>query len=103
MPFALCDLHREQAIHLGIYMDLFLTRTENAEKTKKILLWTYLLSEPFVSLFALFSVILAKDLQATAIQIAVFTMLKPTVSVISYFWTSFLGKNSNSLVKNLVK
>ncbi|MBS0654677.1 MAG: MFS transporter [Verrucomicrobia bacterium] len=77
--------------------------TENATKTKRVLLWTYLLSEPLVCLFGLFSVILVKDLGATALQIAVFTMLKPTVSVISYFWTSIVGQRGNVLIQNLVK
>ena len=87
----------------SVVMDLVLNEIENAKNTKKILLWTYLLSEPLICLFGLFSVILVKDLEASAAQIAVFTMLKPTVSVISYFWTSILGKNGNVLVKNLVK
>lgn len=56
------------------------------EKAYLALVTSYLLNEPLVTLFTLFPIILAKYVGASPFQIALFTMLKPTVSFITFYW-----------------
>lgn len=56
--------------------------------TKHALLVTHLFAEPFVALFALISILLTKELGATQLQIAVLTMLRPTVALLAFYWSA---------------
>jgi hypothetical protein len=71
-------------------------------RTRLALLWTGFLNEPLVALFSLMPFILRKDLKATAFQIALFTMLKPLVSVLSFYWSSLWEKGPHRLRLSLV-
>ncbi|MES2345079.1 MAG: MFS transporter [Chlamydiota bacterium] len=71
-------------------------------KTKAALLWTSLLNEPFLALYALMPFILRKDLEATLFQISLFTMLKPTVSLLSFYWSSWIACRKDRLRSNLI-
>lgn len=63
-------------------------------KTKQIVLWTSLLHEPFLALYAWIPFILRKDLGATAFQVGLLITLKPLVSVFSFYWISATQKKS---------
>lgn len=56
------------------------------KKTSRSLLWTNLLSEPLFTLYGLISFILYKDLGASAFLISLVTMLKPVVTIFSFYW-----------------
>ena len=71
-------------------------------KTRRAIIGTALLNEPFVVFYALLPFILRKDLQATTFEIALLTMLKPAVSVFSFYWSAKMGKHSGKLKTNLV-
>jgi hypothetical protein len=71
-------------------------------KTKAALLWTSLLNEPFIALYALMPFILRKDLEATLFQISFFTMLKPAVSLFSFYWSSWISCRKDRLRSNLI-
>lgn len=71
-------------------------------KTKAALLWTSLLNEPFLALYALMPFILRKDLEASMFQISLFSMLKPTVSVFSFYWSSWVACRKDRLRSNLI-
>lgn len=63
--------------------------------TKHALFVTHLLAEPFVALFALISILLAKELHATPLQIAILTMLRPTVALLSFYWSAISHYHGN--------
>jgi MFS family permease len=71
-------------------------------RTREALLGTCLLNESFIAFFGLMPFILRKDLLATTFQISLFTMLKPAVSVLSFYWGSRIAQSKNSLRYNLV-
>lgn len=71
-------------------------------KTRSAILWTSLLNEPFIALFALLPFILRKDLGASAFQISLLTMLKPMVAVFSFYWSARLSRKKGNLRFNLV-
>ena len=61
-----------------------------------------LLQEPFVALYPMMAVLLTKEMGATPFQVAVLTMLKPTVSILSFYWSSSLLWRHHLLKANLV-
>jgi MFS family permease len=71
-------------------------------KTREALLGTCLLNESFIAFFGLMPFILRKDLLASTFQISLFTMLKPAVSVLSFYWGSRIAQSKSSLRYNLV-
>ena len=71
-------------------------------KTKHALVWTHLLSEPFISIYALLPVIMTKYLGASAFQIALLTMLRPTVSVFAFYWSAPIASRRDRLLPNLL-
>jgi predicted MFS family arabinose efflux permease len=71
-------------------------------KTKTALLWTSLLNEPFLALYALMPFILRKDLEASLFQLSLFTMLKPAVSIFSFYWSSYVACRKDRLRSNLI-
>ncbi|PIS01581.1 MAG: MFS transporter [Chlamydiae bacterium CG10_big_fil_rev_8_21_14_0_10_35_9] len=71
-------------------------------KTKWAVILTNMLNEPLFTLYNLTAFILCKDLGATAFQIAILTMLRPTVSLLSLYWSANLHERSDKLKSNLL-
>lgn len=61
-----------------------------------------LTSEPLVALYTLLPFILRKDLHASAIQISLFTSLKPVLAVLAYYLSAYHAKNGKSVYQNLM-
>lgn len=72
------------------------------KKTKRAILWTNIFNEPLASLYLLLAVILRKDLHISAFQIALLTMLKPIVSIVSFYWSSWVKNHPVNLRFNLI-
>ncbi len=61
-----------------------------------------ILSEPLEAMFrALASVILYKSLHASAFQVTVFTMLKPAVALLAFYWGATLNSRKDRLIQNV--
>ncbi len=71
-----------------------------SQKTRFALLLSGLLTEPLVGLIALLPYFLRKDLHASAFQISLFTMVKPAVALLSFYWGASLWKNRHRLLSN---
>lgn len=71
------------------------------KKTRSALFLSNILSEPLFTIYGFIAFILCKE-GATAFQIAVLTMLKPLVSILSFYWSSGLSKKRGSLKSNLI-
>lgn len=69
---------------------------------RRTLVWSNILSEPLFTLYSLLSVILYKGWGATAFQIALLTMLKPVVTVLSFYWSAGLKGRSHKLKSNVI-
>lgn len=69
---------------------------------KSALLWTNILGEPLFTLYAFIPFILYKHMGATALQIALLTMLKPVVTTLSFYWSSSVKDSSHKLRSNVV-
>jgi len=67
----------------------------NHTQVGRALFWSCCLSEPLFTLYALIGIILYKDLGASAWQIALLTMLKPLVSILSFYWSAGLRRSGN--------
>lgn len=74
---------------------------ERMKETKIAFLWTWILNTPFWALFGMLPFILYKDLHATPFQIAAMVTLKPTVSLFSLYWSSWINKRKDRLVLNV--
>lgn len=70
-------------------------------KTSIALYAMHILNEPFVVLFAMLLYILRKDLGATTFQLSFFAALRPTLSLLSFYWGSNLTRKRGSLVSNM--
>lgn len=68
-------------------------------RTRSAFLWTCILRAPFWAIYNLLLFILYKDLKASAFQIALFIGLRPVVSILSVYWSSFISKR---LLSNIV-
>jgi len=73
-----------------------------AKKTRSAFLWTSLLKTPFWTLYGLLVFILYKDLHATSLQVATFLALKPVVSIVSIYWSSFVKERRDRLKSNII-
>jgi MFS family permease len=71
-------------------------------RAKRAFFFSQMVQEPFIALYPLMAVLLSKELGATPFQIAVLTMLKPAVSVLSFYWGSFLSRYRSLLKTNLL-
>lgn len=69
---------------------IFFKKTQG--RMGRSLLWSSLLNEPLFTAYGLIAFILYKDLGASAFQIALMTMLKPMVAILSFYWSAGLGK-----------
>ncbi len=56
--------------------------------TSRILFLSNLLNEPLFTLYNFLSIILYKDLGASAFVISLLTMLKPVVTIFSFYWSA---------------
>lgn len=72
------------------------------KKTKLAIVLSALLDEPFTSLYILLPFILNKSLGATTFQIVILMMLKPAVSVFSFYWSLWILKRKDKLRLNLI-
>jgi hypothetical protein len=71
-------------------------------ETRRAILLSSLLNEPFGSLYPLLPFILLKSLGATAFQIVILMMLKPVSSIFSLYWSEKISQNRHTLRMNLV-
>ncbi len=67
-----------------------ITQSPYFRPTRFAILSTSLLNEPFASLYVLLPFILHKNLGATALEIVILTILKPLVSVFSFYWSAHI-------------
>lgn len=74
-----------------------------AQRTRATLFSMSLLSEPLLTLYGMLAFILRKDLGATTFQLSLLMMLKPLVSVLSFYWSSSLQRSPHRLSDNVVK
>jgi len=73
-----------------------------AKHSIKALFASSLLSEPLTVLLCLLPFILAKDLHASAWQISLLISLRPVMSLVSFYWSSLLGRRPEWLKANLI-
>ena len=66
------------------------------------LVWSNLLSEPLFTLYTFIVFILYKDLGASTFQIALLTMLKPMVTILSFYWSAGLKGRTRRLKSNVL-
>lgn len=71
-------------------------------KTKLSLLWMNLSGEPLIAIYSLMPFIMRKELGATMFQISLFSILTPVLSVLSFYWGSWLSHYKNKLLPNLI-
>jgi MFS family permease len=64
--------------------------------------WTNLLNEPLFTLYGFLSFILYKDLGASAFAISLLTMLKPVVTILSFYWSAGLKGRGSRLKGNVI-
>ena len=72
------------------------------QRMGRTLLWSNLLSEPLFTLYGFIVFILYKDLGATAFEVALLTMLKPLVTVLSFYWSAGLKGQVRKLKRNVL-
>ncbi len=71
-------------------------------KTRFAIFASSLLNEPLYYATGLLALILRKHLNASVFQISLLVMLKPTVSIFSFYWSSFIRGRKSVLRKNFV-
>lgn len=75
---------------------------ERQNQMSRALLWTNLLNEPLFTLYGFLAFILYKDLGASAFQIALLTMLKPVITILSFYWSAGLKGRSHRIRANVL-
>lgn len=75
---------------------------KSSVKVHLALVGSTLLDEPLIAIYALLSMILKKDLNATLFQITLLTMLRPTMALLSFYWGSFIKGRRGKLKSNLL-
>lgn len=73
---------------------------ERQKKMGRVLIWSNLLNEPLFTLYNFLGFILYKDLGASAFAIALMTMLKPVVTILSFYWSAGLKGRGARLRSN---
>ena len=71
-------------------------------KTRSAVIWTSILSEPLWTAYSFLVIILYKDLNATLLQISIFTTLKPVVGILSMYWSFSIRNRRDKLRSNVV-
>lgn len=84
----------KKSIIAGRMKDAMIALGKKQGGVGRSLLWSSLLSEPLFTVYGLIAFILYKDLGATAFQIALMTMLKPVVTILSFYWSAGLGRGA---------
>ncbi len=74
-------------------------KEQGCETTRFALLWMNLASEPLIALYTLLPFILRKELGASVLQLSLFVMIRPLLSVFSFYWSTF---QKRGLVSNLI-
>jgi len=72
------------------------------QRTQAAFVWTRLLRTPFWALYGMLPFILYRDLGATPFQVAVAVALKPTVSILSVYWSAAIIKRPDRLLSNVI-
>jgi hypothetical protein len=72
------------------------------KRTCSAYIWTNVLSTPFWAIFNMLPFILYKDLGASVLQITMMIILKPAVSLVSLYWSSWIEQRADRLLPNLV-
>ena len=75
---------------------------ERLKETRKAFFISHMVQEPFLALYSMLGILITKQLDASPFQVAVLTMLKPMVSVLSFYWGSFLQQKRTHLRANLL-
>lgn len=68
--------------------------------TSRALFWSNFLSEPLFTLYGFLGFILYKDLGASPLSISLMMMLKPVVTVLSFYWSAGLKGRGRKLKSN---
>lgn len=76
--------------------------TSALQKTRAAFMWTSVLNTPFWAIFNMLPFILYKDLNATPFQITAIIVLKPAVSLIALYWSTWTEKRKDRLISNLI-
>lgn len=79
-----------------------MTELAKQKQMGRILTGSNLLSEPLFTLYNWLAIILYKDLGASALQITLLTMLKPVVTILSFYWSAGLMGRSRKLKSNVL-
>ncbi len=74
----------------------------HAFQTRRAILLSSILNEPFATLYPLLPFILLKNLNATPFQIVLLMMLKPISSIFSFYWSEKISQDRHSLKTNLI-
>jgi len=74
----------------------------SAGSTRRAFLLSQLLNAPFWGLYGLLAVILYKDLHASPFELALFIALKPSVSLVSLYWSAPVHQRPDRLRSNLI-
>ncbi|MBM3202103.1 MAG: MFS transporter [Chlamydiae bacterium] len=75
---------------------------EHVRPTRRAILLSSILHEPFSVLYPLLPFIFLKDLGASSFQIVLLVMLKPVVALFSFYWSSKVKKRKDLLRTNLL-
>lgn len=70
--------------------------------TRSSYLWTRILNVPFFAILKLLPLILYKELQINALQIAIFVALQPISGLLASYWSSFIYKRQDLLTANII-
>ena len=81
---------------------LEISKNNYLKKTRRALISTAILNAPLFSLYSLTTFILRKDLKASAFHLAIIVMLRPTLSFVSYFWSSYVFNREDKLKINFL-
>jgi predicted MFS family arabinose efflux permease len=74
----------------------------NGRRTSEAFLWSNCLKAPFWGMYALLVFILAKDLNASSLQITCLIALKPAVSLFSPYWSALIHNRPDRLRSNVM-
>lgn len=68
----------------------------------RALIWSNLLTEPLFTLYTFLAFILYKDLGASPFQVTLLMMLKPFVTILSFYWSAGLKGRTRKLKSNVL-
>lgn len=78
------------------------SKKEAERLTRQAFILTSVLSAPFWAIYTLLLFILYKDLHATPLQITVFVILRPLVSIFSLYWSAHVKDRPDRLLPNVI-